>query len=550
MSAEVIRRNLVVRGSIDAAGGVFSNGVPVGGGGGGGGADAYEGVPLTKGTVIHVDSTHTNAADTNDGKSKDRPMKTIDAAVAKCTANKGDVILVSAGHAETIAAANGIDLDIAGISVIGLGQGENRPTITFATLTTATMRINAANVTARNLLFKVNVDSLAIAIDVDKVDCEIGGCEFREGTAKQWLTCIDLNGGAANAVDRARIVGNRFFSLTAGADNAIKLAEVADQVIVMDNLMDGDFTDAAIHNPTGKVLTNLYIQGNTIRNRQTGDHAVELVSACTGMCVGNALCGDTAAAILDPGSLFCAGNMAQMAIDKPGFSVPLDTEDQVTNVLGVDDADNAFASTNVVANKDGTVLERLEDITAELSGAGGIATYPAAAAPANAVSLAEVMRAVYDRQAGDGTNAATNSLLGKRIDRTTADVQTAAAVPLFTISGGRVLVTMLTGKVTTIIGAGVTNAKFQLNPTTGTTNDLCANLDIDADEAGALYSITGTPADAMLRSESGAVRNMSAGGVICDVGDIEFITSADRTGSISFQLFYLPLDNGAAVAAV
>lgn len=138
---------------------------------------------------------------------------------------------------------------------------------------------------------------------------------------------------------------------------------------------------------------------------------------------------------------------------------------------------------------------------------------------------------------------------GLWVPRATADVITGAAVAIYTVSGGRVIVTLLEGKVTTVIGAGATNAKFQFNPTVGTTNDMCANLDIDSDEAGALYAIDGTPATAMLRSESGAVRNMQNAGIILDNGDIEFVTSADRTGSISFELFYIPLDDGATVVA-
>lgn len=138
---------------------------------------------------------------------------------------------------------------------------------------------------------------------------------------------------------------------------------------------------------------------------------------------------------------------------------------------------------------------------------------------------------------------------GRRVDRATADVVTGAAVPIFTVSGGRVLLKLIVGEVTTQIGAGATNAKFQFNPTTGTTNDMCANLDIDADEVGALYTIDGTPATAMLRSESGAVRNMQNDGIVLSPGDIEFITSANRASSIKFQARYIPLDSGAAMVA-
>lgn len=154
----------------------------------------------------------------------------------------------------------------------------------------------------------------------------------------------------------------------------------------------------------------------------------------------------------------------------------------------------------------------------------------------------------FGGSSGASSNA-SNAILGRRVQRATADVITNGSVNLFTITGGRVLVKALYGEVTTVIGAGATNFKFQSDPSTGTTTDLSANVDIDADEAGTLYSITGTPADATLVSSSGGVRNMSCNGIIVAAGAITCVTSADRTGSIKFDLWYIPLDDGATVAA-
>jgi len=146
--------------------------------------------------------------------------------------------------------------------------------------------------------------------------------------------------------------------------------------------------------------------------------------------------------------------------------------------------------------------------------------------------------------------AIDDSSLGKKVDRATSDVLTGSAVSIFTISGGRVLLLGLIGEVTTVIGTGTTpEAKFQLNPTAGTTVDLCAALDLADDEVGTLYSITGTPGDAMLAGSSGAVRNMAAQGVVLDAGAIEFICDENVSGSISFQARYLPLDAGARLVA-
>lgn len=324
---------------------------------------AASSVPLISqfnGNVFYVDSG--SGAATNDGTSWDKALTTIDAAIGECTANNGDIIVVAAGHAETISAAAGIDADVAGISIIGLGNGDNRPVITFATATAADIDIDAAEILIKNIVFKNNIDSQTIMIDVNAVGFTLEDCEFREGSSKQWLTCIDLDGGTANAVDRTTIRNCKFVSYAAGANNAIKLAEVADEVLVEDCIIDGDFADAGIHNPTGKVLTNLRIRNNMVRNRQTGDHAIELVSACTGEAVGNHLFGDTLGTIFDPGSLFCSGNFESAAIDVPGVATPLAIQDAATNLLGADSSNNTAATTNVAANEDGSALERLEQI--------------------------------------------------------------------------------------------------------------------------------------------------------------------------------------------
>ena len=145
--------------------------------------------------------------------------------------------------------------------------------------------------------------------------------------------------------------------------------------------------------------------------------------------------------------------------------------------------------------------------------------------------------------------AARQILLGKRVEKATADVLTGSAVAIFTVSGGRVLVTSIIGEVTTIIAAGTTpDAKFQSNPTTGTTNDMCGNLQINDDEVGTMYGITGVPGDAMLDGKSGALRGMT-NPVVVAVGAIEFICDENVTGSIKFQLHFIPLDDGADVVA-
>ena len=300
-------------------------------------------------------------SDGNSGKTPEKAFATIDYAVGKCASARGDIIYVMPGHSETITAAAGIDADVAGISIIGLGIGDGRPTITFTTVAGADIDIDAANIRISNMRFLCNIASQTAMIDNNSDGAVIDNCFFSEGTATG-LAFIDVNGGAANACDRTKICNNEFYIPTAGnGAEAVELGEVADFVEVSGNTIIGDFDNAGIHNPTGKILTHLVIANNIIHNLQTGQHAIELVSACTGACIDNRLYSDAYATTLDPGSLKCSGNIASNGIDAGGVMIPV-TADVADNYIGTDDADNAATTTNIVANEDGSILERLEQV--------------------------------------------------------------------------------------------------------------------------------------------------------------------------------------------
>jgi len=146
--------------------------------------------------------------------------------------------------------------------------------------------------------------------------------------------------------------------------------------------------------------------------------------------------------------------------------------------------------------------------------------------------------------------AIAETVMGIRVDRAAGDCQAVANVPIFNITGGRVLVTQLLGEVTVAIAAGANNFKLQSNPTaTGTTTDLCAALDIDADPIGTLYSLGGAPATALLRGENGNVQGMSVTGVVVPAGAIECNSAGNVAGEIKWSCFYVPLDDGAYVTA-
>jgi hypothetical protein len=144
-------------------------------------------------------------------------------------------------------------------------------------------------------------------------------------------------------------------------------------------------------------------------------------------------------------------------------------------------------------------------------------------------------------------------LLGVRVSKATGTVANGATT-LFTIAGGRVVVTSLVGRVTTAIGATTSNAKLVYNPTAaGTSFDLCTAVDIASDAVEQTYYIAGSVASGGALLVGGAVgqaNGVFASPYILQAGTLEQNLSADPVGgAITWTLTYYPFDDGASVVA-
>ena len=115
-----------------------------------GGVYLYTDQTQTTGDIYFVDDSGTDAA--GYGKSPNSPVATIDYAISLCTEGQGDTIYVMPGHAETVTSA--ITMDVAGVSIIGLGYGSSRPTVTPNGAIDA-LTITAADCRVENIVFAV-----------------------------------------------------------------------------------------------------------------------------------------------------------------------------------------------------------------------------------------------------------------------------------------------------------------------------------------------------------------------------------------------------------
>jgi hypothetical protein len=189
----------------------------------------------TTGSIFWVNSaTGSDAA--GYGLSPDAPTATIDYAISLCTANKGDVIYVMPYHNEGLANAQ-IAVDIAGISIIGLGRGLAVPRIDFDHAN-ASIDVNASGCTLKNLRLLPSVTDVLIGIDImaAKTDTLIEGVEVLPGedgaNADEFAVAIDIKAGCSRTIIRK--VKIRQQSGAVGVIAGIKLTGASDDVTIED----------------------------------------------------------------------------------------------------------------------------------------------------------------------------------------------------------------------------------------------------------------------------------------------------------------------------
>ena len=500
------------------------------------------------------------------GQSPKAPFATIDYAIGQCVAGRGDTIVVLEGHTETVAGT--IALDVAAVKIIGLGVAANRPVLTFDT-TTDVLAVSAANCEIANMEFVCNVASHTRFIDLQ------GGGDgawvhhntFREGSSTG-LSMVEWTGAADDVV----IEDNVFYAPTAGNyDEAIQIASTPTRGHIRRNFIFGDWDEGGINNLTGNVATLFEIADNQITNLLAGAEAIDLVSAVTGMCSRNMLSTDAIGTAIVDGSMRCNGNLwssttnATHGVPIPVTPADTTTADTVLGALfgtgGIATWPTAAAYANAVSIAEvlgyiqdgvrrttGTTLAAGESLADVLYAANGILTFPGAAAPANGVSMAEVLRAIYDAVAHDGAATTTvQSGLGVRVTK----VGDVASAPddLFTVTG-KCLITLMVGEVTSVIAT--TQSVVILTSTQGST--IAAVTGIASDAAGTIYIVTGDPDDAL---NGGTAPGLD----VANIGtghQVPFMMNDDRiyqsvngagTGTIQWDLYYIPLEASASVAS-
>jgi hypothetical protein len=235
------------------------------------------------GDIWFVDSGASGSGDTvGHGRDPDSPFLTLDYAIGQCTANQGDVIYVLPGHAETFIATNGFDADVAGIAIIGLGWGADRPTFTF-NHAAAQVNVGAASVRIENLRFVTSITAVVAAVQVEGVaDSVFKNCEWYWGgtTGDDFIISLELEAGA----HRTLVEGCRFLAepAVAGAAVAIKLTGASDNVVIRDCEFMGDYSTACVNGITN-LSQGLMFLDNLVHNTDAGEPYLEVLTGTTGV---------------------------------------------------------------------------------------------------------------------------------------------------------------------------------------------------------------------------------------------------------------------------
>jgi hypothetical protein len=205
-------------------------------------------------TTHYVDS---NASGDADGQNWDDAYTTIEAAVNVAAVD--DRILVAPLHVETVTAAAGLELNVAGITVVGLGNGDRRPQINFTTATGADVNVGAADVTVVNVRFTGGIDALTGPIDVNAAGFTMIDCVTQDvtGQATDWIV-LDAS------ADFCRMIRPTHRGASAAGADTWLTAVGCDELTVEDLVADGNFA-VGIVELVGTACTKFKLYGNANR---------------------------------------------------------------------------------------------------------------------------------------------------------------------------------------------------------------------------------------------------------------------------------------------
>ena len=231
---------------------------------------------MYSGDVFWVNSATGNDSLQHSG-TRSSPFATIDYAFSRVDQNgtNGDVVLVAPNHAETISAAGGVTQDIAGVAVIGLGTGNQRPNLTMSDAL-STWLVSASNSHIKNIVFTSSVNTCATAIATS--DAAIKGltvedCAFNDGslTDQHFVSCISGLGTTNADNDDLTVTGCHWNSEDVACAEFIAGTADISRLHITNNYIDTSGTACTLFAPTtaGDTYLGVWVADNLVSHLGT-----------------------------------------------------------------------------------------------------------------------------------------------------------------------------------------------------------------------------------------------------------------------------------------
>lgn len=232
---------------------------------------------FSTGTVFYVSST--TGSNDNNGTDPSTPKATIAGAISACTASKGDVIICLPGHTEAVTSTS-LTLSKAGVTIVGIGTGSVKPTLTFGA-TSSTINVQAANCTMQNFRMTAGIGDVVTAFlhATAAQNTRYIDIEFYATSTFNFINCYTL--GAANISDGCRWVRNYLRTADAGQLALCVTAAGHDDLKFYDNYVVHAAAAAGLLTGGSANFLGLDVRGNFVQTGQT-DGSVGVLVITTG----------------------------------------------------------------------------------------------------------------------------------------------------------------------------------------------------------------------------------------------------------------------------
>jgi len=242
--------------------------------------------PSMTGKKFYVHSGTGSNSSQSAGSLPDSPLADLDNAVSRCTANEGDVIYLMPGHVESSASAAAWDVDVAGVTVIGLGHGSARPRFDYDA-TTAIFSIGASGCVVKNIQLRPSVAAVVIGIDVETLVTdtlldliEVLPGEEGDGT-DEFTLGIDIKVGCSRTTIRR--FKYRQHASAGGTIAGVRLSGASDDILIEE--MDANMSGAGLLAPINGITTlstNVNIR-HCVLTCDAAEPGIELLTGTTGV---------------------------------------------------------------------------------------------------------------------------------------------------------------------------------------------------------------------------------------------------------------------------